>query len=147
MNYYSYDGCFIDTPMIFSQEEYNTKAIFNNKKALFRQRLIFELGQALAYELLSEHQEYNNNAGYDDDILALSFGDLLYHVPIAIRKNWKQYFVGVQTEKKEIYYTIHDNHLDKLLFSNFLNVDEANTAMQFWNKRVIEKSSPSSSSS
>lgn len=109
--------------------------MMDNRNGLFRQRLNHELGRALSFELLAEHDDYNNT-GFADDTIAISFGDMLFHVPPVIRTQWKQYFKGIKTEKEDIYHTIHDNHLDRLLFSDFQTVEESDKAMSFWNARL-----------
>jgi hypothetical protein len=128
----SYDGCLVDACLILSEEEYFARVLFD-KEGLLKHLLSLEPKYTSAFELmLDEEDGYSSNT----DTVAFSFGDMLTHVPLAYRSNWKQYYRGIRTETDDAYHAIHDNHLDRLLFCDFQNVRESELASSCWQERL-----------
>jgi hypothetical protein len=57
------------------------------------------------------------------ETIMMNIGDLLVHVPFRERLKWKQYFLGLQPDFKD---------LDKILFCNFRIPEQRDFFVQFW---------------
>jgi hypothetical protein len=119
----SADGCLIDAALILSKEEYTAKVFFDREVLLQVQGLSSSL---LHDELISQDEE-------NKSIITIDFGDLLTHVPLVERAKWQQYYRGIKTDAP---HSIYDNHLDKLLFFDFKNIREYDTAVRCWQARL-----------
>jgi hypothetical protein len=71
---------------------------------------------------------------YDPDgskRVLMNIGDLLVHVPLRERLKWKKYFIGLETDFK---------NLDKILFCDLLVPEEKDYFLQFWKERINKSS-------
>ncbi len=63
--------------------------------------------------------------------ILMNLGDLLVHVPFRKRLEWKEYFVGLETEFKNAH---------KLLFCDLLIPEERDYFVRFWKERINKSS-------
>ena len=118
----SYDGCFIDAPLVLTKEEYSAKVLFD--KRLLQSIQYSPESKDIFIKLDLPYVELNNHA------TAFDFGDLLTHMPIFERLKWAEFYRGITTTDIQIAIA------NKLLFFDFENSEEVDLVQRYWQTRL-----------